>query len=400
MKAVGIIAEYNPLHNGHLYHIEEAKRLAGSDAVVVAMSGDYVQRGEPAILDKWERTQLALQHGADIVVEIPTLFCLGNAMQYGRAGIRILESMAVVKYLAFGSESGEIDELARIAANMNTKEDELERIISDLAKSGYSYPRARAVAYSELFDDSKGRAILEGSNDILALEYLKACKRLKPIAVKRVGADYNDGIDAEVEYQSATAIRAELRDRKDITDYVPMSVSAAIEQAKYSDHLTFPDEWMKTLKYAVMSMTVEEIDACPSGGEGLGNRIKSMITDAKSWDEFIEAVKSKRYTHTRISRLCMQIILGINRDYFEQYEPEYVRILGFSKNGRDMISEMSHDESLPMITNINKQKSELSAEGIKQMELDIHAADIYNLVTGRDQVSKSDFRMIPVMTEK
>ncbi|MBQ0040733.1 MAG: nucleotidyltransferase [Clostridiales bacterium] len=400
MKAVGIIAEYNPLHNGHLYHIEEAKRLAGSDAVVVAMSGDYVQRGEPAILDKWERTELALQHGADIVVEIPTLFCLGNAMQYGRAGIRILESMAKVKYLAFGSESGDIEELARIAANINSKQLEMDRIISELSKSGYSYPRARAVAYSELFDDSKGRTVLEGSNDILALEYLKACKRLKPVAVKRVGADYNDELDVDVEYQSATAIRSALRDRKDITDYVPMSVSAAIEQAKYSDHLTFSDDWMNTLKYAVMSMTAEEIDACPSGGEGLGNRIKSMIADAKTWDDFIESVKSKRYTHTRISRLCMQIILGINRDYFLSSEPEYVRILGFTKKGRDLISEMSHDESLPLITNINKQRDLVSAEGIKQLELDIHAADIYNLVTGRDQVVKSDFRMIPVMTEK
>lgn len=400
MNAVGIIAEYNPLHNGHLYHIEEAKRLAGSDAVVVAMSGDYVQRGEPAILDKWERTELALQHGADIVVEIPTLFCLGNAMQYGRAGIRILESMNSVKHLAFGSESGDLQDLIRIATNIDCKQVEMDKIIADLSKSGYSYPRARAVAYSDLFDDAKGRAILEGSNDILALEYLKACKRLTPIAVKRVGADYNEGINSDMRFQSATAIRSELSNRTDITDYVPMHVSAAIEQAKYSDHLTFPDDWMNTLKYAVMSMTSEEIDDCPSGGEGLGNRIKSMIADAKHWDEFVESVKSKRYTHTRISRLCMQIILGINRENFALNEPQYVRVLGFTKKGRTMIADMSHDESLPMITNINKQRDSLNSEGIKQLELDVHAANVYNLVTGRDQVGRSDFRMLPVMTEK
>ena len=399
MNAVGIIAEYNPLHNGHLYHIEEAKRLAGSDAVVVAMSGDYVQRGEPAILDKWERTELALKHGADIVVEIPTLFCLGNAMQYGKAGIGILESMSSVKYLAFGSESGEIDDLIRIAANINSRQEEIDRIITELIKSGYSYPRARSVAYSEIFDDSKGRIVLEGSNDILALEYLKACKRLRPIAVKRVGADYNGMIDPDMRFQSATAIRTELLNRKDITDYVPMDVSAAIEQAKFSDHLTYPDDWMNTLKYAVMSMTAEEIDACPSGGEGLGNRIKPLISEAKNWDEFVESVKSKRYTHTRISRLCMQIILGINRENFESEQAQYVRVLGFSKKGREMIADMSNDDSLPMITNINKQRELFTNEGLRQMELDVHAANIYNLVTGRDQVSCSDFRMIPVMTD-
>ena len=400
MKAVGIIAEYNPLHYGHIHHIEEAVRLAGSEAVVVAMSGNYVQRGEPAILDKWERAALALSHGADVVLEIPTIFCLGNAGQYGTAGAKMLEAMASVTHIAFGSEAGDAEALIRIANNLDAESDRIERSVSQLVKSGYSYPRARAVAYSEIFDeDIRGRAILENSNDILAIEYIRACNRLEPVVIKRVGADYRDAIDEGCEFQSAGGIRQAIRNNADIGEYVPLDVKAAIEQAKYDGTLTNPDKWMQTLKYAVMSMSAEEIDACPSGGEGLGNRIKNLIAGAENWDDFVEAVKTKRYTHTRISRLCMQIILGIDRDVYDAEEPQYLRILGLTKKGRELISEMEHDDGIPFITNINKQAELLNEEGKKQLELDIHAADIYNLVSGQDQNSRSDYRMRPIIAE-
>lgn len=393
MKAVGIIAEYNPLHNGHIYHLEQTLGFAGNDAVVVAMSGDFVQRGEPAILDKWERAELAINHGADVVIEIPTRFCLGNAAQYAKAGVSLLESIPCVESISFGSEVGDASVLRRVADNLDAKTIELESRISELAKTGYSYPRARAEAYTDLFKDPEGSKILSGSNDILALEYIRACKRLEPVAVPRVGACYNDDIDSEQAFQSASGIRAAMQQGADISEYIPADTAAYLEHSITTD----PDAWLNTLKFAVMSMTPEQIDNCPSGDKGLGNRIKSMIQEADSWNEFVEAVKSKRYTHTRISRLFAQIILGISREDQEAEEPAYCRILGLSERGRALIREMREESALPIITNINKQIEELDAAGIKQLELDIHAADVYNLVTGRDQTERSDHRMRPLI---
>lgn len=392
MNAVGIIAEYNPLHNGHIYHIEEAREIAGSDAVVVAMSGDYVQRGEPAILSKWERTRLALINGADLVVEIPTLFCLGNAAQYAKAGVAMLESMLPVRYLSFGSESGNVDSLLLTAVNMDRAASEIEEGISKLIKEGVSYPAARARVYKELFPDAED--LPESPNDVLALEYVRASSRLEHLAVKRKGAAYNDNSSNDI-FMSASGIREAVMSDESVIKYVPLDTAISLQESI----ITNPDKWVNTFKYAVISMDAEDIDRCPSGGEGLGNKIKSVINDFDDWNALIEAVKSKRYTYTRISRLFMQIILGIDRNKYISDMPQYLRILGMNDTGRELVKEMKNNElcDLPLITNINKQMDLLSDEGTKQLELDIHCADVYNLVTGRNQVECSDYRTKPIL---
>lgn len=392
MKAVGIIAEYNPLHNGHCFHIEESKKLAGADAVVVAMSGNYVQRGEPAILDKWERAKHAVLNGADVVVEIPVLYCLGNSKQYAEAGVKLLESLGCVSYLAFGSESGNIDRLISVKDNLAKYENEIASSINELTKThGYSYPKARQLAYQKIIGNDDVD-ILEGANDNLAISYLSAIKELTPIAIKRVGADYND-VSLNDEFQSASGIRKALFDGESVSEYIPSEVASSLE----NNIITRPDEWLGCLKYAVMSMDADEIDNCPSGGEGLGNKIKKEISNASSWDDLVTNVKSKRYTYTRISRLCMQIILGIKRDDWNSYKPEYIRILALSKKGRELISHIEKNEinKLPIITNINKQNNCLSNEGAKLLNLESHSTDIYNLVTGRDQSMYQEHRIKP-----
>lgn len=398
MKAVGIIAEYNPLHYGHVYHIKEARRLAGSDAVVVAMSGNFVQRGEPAILDKWERTALALENGADVVIEIPTVFCLGNARQYASAGVKLLESINQVSHIAFGSESGDYDSLSRITKNLRDNDEEINRIIGAFTKSGYSYPRARSSAYAQLFpNEIEDLKLLENSNDILALEFMRSAKRAKCIPIKRIGAGYNEDIRVSLEYQSATAIRNAINNGENIEKYVPENVFSCLENAKSNNFITEKNSWMPTLKYALMSTSSDEIDNCPSGGEGLGNRIKSLADQATSWEDFVELVKTKRYTHTRISRLFLQIILGINRNNFDAEGPQYIRVLGLSNKGRELISELGDSCDLPVITNINKQIDLLTDEGKTQLELDIHASDVYNLISGRNQSENSDYRHRPIL---
>jgi len=405
MNAVGIIAEYNPLHNGHIYHLNEAKRLAGSEVAVVAMSGDYVQRGEPAILDKWERAEIAISSGADVVLEIPTYFCLGNARQYGAAGVFLLESIGSASHLVFGSETGDITALKRIADNLRKNAAEIEKEIRALSKDGLSYPRARAVAYAKVCGQSiKGYspedvsgdiAILEGSNDILALEYIMSCEKMEPVAITRVGAGYYDSVDDIKEFQSATGIRELLHNGEEIYTYVP-DITAYMLDNRIN---TFPDKWLNILKYSVLTSSSEKIDRCPSGGEGIGNRMKAAIADASSWDDFIQIVKSKRYTYTRISRLCMQLILDIDRLRFTGSIPAYIRILGLSERGREMIAEVKKKKKnrLPIITNINREYEALGNTGRLLMDLDVRGADIYNLITGRDIKFNSDHRVTPVI---
>lgn len=397
MKAVGITAEYNPLHNGHAYHIMKARELSGCDAVAVAMSGDFVQRGEPALVDKWSRTEAALRNGADLVVEIPVCFCLGNAGQYAQGAVGTLEALGMVTHLSFGSESGELSRLTSAAEILEREAASVRQSVAELLSTGMSYPAARARAFASFSDDSD---ILSSPNDILAVEYLLAAKRLLPVPVKRVGAGYNetDAIlqNSETDYfQSAAGIRKLIGTDgiSAVRAYIPADSVGSLE----SEHMTFPKEWWEVLRYAVMSRDALSIEDCPSGGEGLGNLLKREIMKAGSPAELINAVKSKRYTYTRISRLCMQIILGITR---ADYRPGYIRILGANETGRRFLREIKKENAntLPLLTNINKDAHSLSDISARRLlDMDIHAADIYNLVTGRDIQNRSDRIMRPVM---
>lgn len=394
MNAVGIIAEYNPLHNGHAFHLKEARRLAGADAVVVAMSGDFVQRGEPAILNKWARAKLAVQNGADVVIEIPAVFCLQSANVYAKAGVSLLKSCGISK-LAFGSESGDSSHIKRVADNLNNSQTEIEAGIRKLIKDGYSYPRARQLVYNKLFNNSDESGILEQPNDILAVEYARNADDMELIAIKRQGCGYNDAPDESKEYQSSTAIRDLIASEGECGDYVPEDVYNELQDAIK----VHPDDFLKTLKYAVLSMSAEDIDKCPSGGEGIGNKIKSSVSGTDSWNEMISSLKSKRYTYTRLSRLCMQIVLGINGLNYES-DPEYIRILALSEKGRKYISELCDSENvLPVITNVGRQMKSLNDDAYNMLNVDIHAADIYNFVSGADEKNLSDYRMRPYIQE-
>ncbi len=424
MIITGITAEYNPFHNGHAYMIGEARRITGCDAVVVAMSGDFVQRGEPAVTDKWIRTSHALANGADLVIEIPALFCLGNAGQYASAGVRLLEA-AGCTHIAFGSECGDIGRIRRTAEQLTSHEKEIEACIAAYIKDGLNYPAARARAYGSLDNDTdiNTSGMLSGPNDVLAIEYVKNMKCAEPVAVRRLGAGYNEGYNKSCSrsgipsafYQSASAIREMIHEGADIRPFVPGDVYDYLLSARRcSGHLTFPDEWLDILKYAVMSVSPDEIDDCPSGGEGLGNLLKKEVMRADSLESLILAVKSRRYTYTRISRLCMQVILGITRSRYPYSTPEYIRVLGFNEKGRNVLAGLrsnrkadetgdgssfqnrAHDDPLPVITNINKNAAGLSGNSADMLSLDIHSADIYNLITHRDIISESD-HIIPVI---
>lgn len=417
MKAVGITAEYNPLHNGHIYHIEQSRIRSGADAVIVAMSGDYVQRGEPAILDKWTRAKHALLCGADLVVEIPVLYCLGNAGQYASAAVSILESTGKLSHISFGSGSGDLSALCRIANILTYHADEISEAVSELIRSGLSYPAAREAAYTRIRSSHADngaesaidellieKGIFNDPNDILGIEYIRALRNALPLAIERVGAGYSHPYDESLRFQSASALREQIYAGNDISRYIPDCCNADIN----ADHITGAclDGWWDILRYAVLTAPEELIEDCPSGGEGLSKLFKSSVrrADTSSWDSFIRSVKSKRYTYTRLSRLCMQIVLGITRSRYSCFtdnmaQPKYIRVLGFNDTGRELLAEIRKEEcaSLPIVTNINKESSLLDNEGLRQLELDVHASDVYNLITGRDINTGSDHRRHPVM---
>lgn len=412
LKAAGITAEYNPLHNGHVYHIEETRRITGCDAVVVAMSGDYVQRGEPAFLDKWVRTEHALRSGVDLVIEIPVLFCLGNAGQYAGAAVRLLEATGTVTHISFGSESGDAESLVRIAHTFRDNDQKTEEAIKSKRGMGFSYPAARALAYSEIRASVKGTdpdtdpeilkdiQILEKANDILGIEYIKAMKSAEPVVINRKGAGYSDPYDGYTVFQSASAIRTQTFSGHDTSGYVPDYTSASMRDC----HLTGPDRdrWFDALRYTVISSDEETIEDCPSGGEGLASLLKESAVNAESWSALIRQLKSKRYTYTRLSRLCMQLLLGITRRKYNIEKPEYIRVLGFSERGRALLAEMRNEEtaSLPVIININKSAKDLNEKAANLLQLDVHASDVYNLMTAGEIWPLSDYRHTPVIIKK
>ena len=412
LKAAGITAEYNPLHNGHVYHIEETRRITGCDAVVVAMSGDYVQRGEPAFMDKWVRTEHALRSGVDLVIEIPVLFCLGNAGQYAGAAVRLLEATGKVTHISFGSESGDAESLVRIAHTFRDNDQKTEEAIKSKRGMGFSYPAARALAYSEIRASVKGTdpdtdpeilkdiQILEKANDILGIEYIKAMKSAEPVVINRKGAGYSDPYDEYTVFQSASAIRTQTFSGHDTSGYVPDYTSASMRDC----HLTGPDRdrWFDALRYTVISSDEETIEDCPSGGEGLASLLKESAVNAESWSALIRQLKSKRYTYTRLSRLCMQLLLGITRRKYNIEKPEYIRVLGFSERGRALLAEMRNEEtaSLPVIININKSAKDLNEKAANLLQLDVHASDVYNLMTAGEIWPLSDYRHTPVIIKK
>lgn len=399
MKAAGVVAEFNPLHKGHIYHLRKTAELSGCDAVVVAMSGDFVQRGMPAVFDKWTRAGHALRCGADLVIEIPAVHCLADAGVYAGAGVRLLEATGKVSHISFGSECGDREVLKSTADFIRNNAEALKEGIINLRKDGLSYPAAREKTYRELGGPVFGPEILGSPNDILGIEYILAMENAQPLVIKRQGAGYHmSGTEvSDGGYMSAGGIREMMRKSDDISSHVPECVLESVKK-RFTDGESIRSCEMRLfdlVRFAVLSMDAGLIDECPSGGEGLGNLVKEKVLSAGDMTELITTVKSKRYTYTRISRLCMQAMLGIKRDGISS--PGYIRVLGFNDRGRELLSEIRKGDaaSLPVITNINKESHMLDDKARRMLETDIHAADIYNLITGENMSKRSDHRQMP-----
>ncbi|MEI8215544.1 MAG: nucleotidyltransferase [Eubacteriales bacterium] len=400
MKILGIVAEYNPFHNGHKYHLIKSKEITGCDYSVAVMSGNFLQRGEPALYDKWIRSEIAIQNGIDLVIEIPAAFACNNAEYFAKGSIGILEKIGCISHISFGSESGNIEELREVAQVLATQPPEFLLELKRNMKLGYSYPKSRMNAIQSTVG-TKGLNVAKGPNNNLAVEYLRQLleiqSKIEAVTIQRSGAAYDDK-KFSGEMASATAIRETLAKSnfqiEAIKNVIPKETYDTIEKSTNPGSVTF-EEFYEMIVYKIMSLDLVEIGNVFSVTEGLENRIKESFAHGKDIEELIAYIKSKRFTKTRIQRILIHTLLGLTRDKMEQFMKEealYARVLGANKKGQEILKFIKKQEcaSIPIITNINKEAKHLNnIKGL--LDFDIMASNIFNLGAGVDLYSNSDY---------
>lgn len=384
MKTLGIVTEYNPFHKGHAYMIEEAKKKAGADRVVVVMSGSFVQRGEPAIFDKWTRTEAALKNGVDLVLELPVLFAAANAETFARAAVRILEDTGIVDVLCFGSESGDLHSMQEAAKLMENETEEFQNLLKEQLDEGLSYPAARAKALETVSQISS--EILSRPNHILGLEYLKALNRynctMEPMTIKREG-DYNSPSLTEG-FASAAAIRKALAEGRstEAMPQLPENIHDVYNKAlSLGTAPVFWDELVPALHYKLRMSSAEEIKEIAEVVEGLENRVLHSIDSCYDMKDIVDFIKTKRYTRTKIQRILLHILLDIKEkevSYFMDLPKlPYIRVLGFQKENSDILADLTENAKCPVLTNLKKAPEVLNEDGLALLALEKTATDLH-----------------------
>lgn len=380
MEAIGIIAEYNPFHLGHGWHIAESRKtlenteeIKGEDIpVICVMSGSWVQRGECALTDKWTRTGLALQGGADLVLELPMPWSIASAEGFARGGVDILRATGVVKWVSFGSESGDLESIKAVSDVINGAE--YRELLKEELKSGCSFATARQRVVEQL---TKGFGkVLEGPNDNLAVEYVRAIgDDLTPIAIKRRGASHDSG-KAEGGFASASLIR-ELAGKGDwsaVERWTPEGTAEVIKSAGIADMRYVERAMLSKLR----SMDRARFAALPDSGEaeGLPARLEKAARESGTLEEFYTLAKTKRYAHARIRRLALWAFLDIGSEI--SVKPQYLRVLGANGRGQAVLREMKKASQLPVLTKTAHIK-ELDKKAREQFEMECKATDLYGL---------------------
>ena len=385
---LGIISEYNPFHNGHLLHLQNSKKLTHTDFTIAVMSGNFVQRGDTSIVDKWTKTEMALKAGVDLVIELPTLYAISSAENFAEGAIKILNGLGVVDYVSFGSEIGEISPLNDVAQVLYKEPKEFSALIANQLRSGLSYPKARELAIQMYFGSSqKYTDILQNPNNILGIEYLKALKKhkspIRPITLKRKYSDYNSA-DVKSGIASATAIRTMLQNNKNVHYVVPYETYELLEDKKKSGQI-IPSLsiFSKEIMYSLRKMTLSEIASLPDVSEGLENKIKTAVNTSNNLEELISKIKSKRYTQSRIQRILLYALLNISEKDMNMSRKQmpYIRVLGFNKHGKKIISAIAnHNPKLQIIVSVKKFMENNSDRHLHtMMSKDIFATNVYTL---------------------
>lgn len=392
MKIAAVVAEYNPFHNGHSYQLAQIRNTLDVDRIVVVMSGNFVQRGAPAMFDKYTRTKLALAGGADFVIELPVHFALGSAEFFAHGAVSILHALGNVSYLHFGSECGDLSLLQKIAEILVTEPAIYKESLQKNLKTGMTFPQARINAFQSYahqhshWDDVDDAAVLSSPNNILGIEYLKALKRLgssiTPVTLQRSGAHYHEQSLSTVEYPSASGLRSLFAQHNDLSilkPYMPHSVWNMLQTC--APFALNEDHFSQMLHYKLLSLSTEQLFLYQDVTSDLAVRITNLLPEYTSFSNFAALVKTKDITYSRVSRILFHILLDIKKESYQlSSDSLYCRILGFRKESTDLLKAIKQTSSIPMISKLADAPQYLSAPALHYLKADLHAADLYRAV--------------------
>lgn len=415
MKITGIIAEYNPFHNGHKYHLDQARTMTGADAVVAVISGTVTQRGEFARWNKWSRARMAVENGVDLVLELPYAFAVNSAEEFARGGVSILKSLGCVTDLVFGCES-DPDAMISMARRSAECEEDFQEAIRTGLEEGLSYPQARGKAMMQFWGtDSKGvdqQQSLDQPNDILAVEYVRQLvlqgSDMVPHGVTRLGS-YHDHQVQKI-FSSATAVRKAIKEERweDVERAVPKETLIVLREDQSENEMD-PVRLDSIILSRLLMLGPEGIRTMYGCSEGLEYRIWNSLPKARSVDELLELTASGRYPTARIRRLLMHCLMGLTGAVFEKLKTNanegklFVRVLGCNETGAKLLKQIKKSEQAPVvITNLNKERKELKEleEGNLSLAMDLRAAEIAALGRGERLYDNSDFVKRPYIAHK
>lgn len=368
MRSVGIICEYNPFHNGHIYHIKKVKELFPDHLIVLVMSGNFTQRGEVSLIDKWKKTDIALNY-VDLVVELPFVFASQSADVFARGACDILKYLNV-DALVFGSESDDVESLERFARAQDTLE--YNNLIKKYLDKGFNYPTCLSKALYDICGES-----VDSPNDLLGLSYIKELMEsgVKCFSIKRTN-DYLDN-NLRGSISSGTSIRDALKNGKDIKKYVPKC------SYDYLNSVRFTSDYFDLIKYRIIS---DDISKYQTVDEGIENRLKKVINEVNSLEELIEKVKTKRYTYNKICRMLIHILTGFTKEEASNIKTSYIRVLGFNQKGKKYLKEVKDDCPIPIIVNFEKNN--------KYLNIESRVSSVYNLIKKDDSLSEHQHKPI------
>jgi predicted nucleotidyltransferase len=433
VSVVGIVAEYNPLHIGHAYHLYHARKITEAKAIVCVLSSHFTQRGEPSVVNKWARTRMALKSGADLVLELPCAFSSSSAEYFASGAVRILESLNCVDYLCFGSEEGNIQTLERAAELLAYESSEFKAVLKNTLKKGASFAAARQEALESITScEYNFSSILKNSNNILGIEYIKAIKRgknkIQPLTIKRTGQDYLD-FDTECFPASATAIRRVIKEifenepanqmgfdsTRDYTGKLSLQNNTFLKKNLPSSSLdilsqefefgrgpVFLENFESILLYLLKSKNAKELSCLPYMEEGLENRFKKAAMKSASLMELIKEVATSRYPVSRIQRVLCALLTDMSQSFLDELKErgyaQYIRILGFNQRGRELLSAIRKNSLLPIITKPADGKKLLNPFAKKLYEYELKCTDVYSIGYNnpRERMSLNDLTSSPV----
>lgn len=392
MKTIGIIAEYNPFHNGHQYQLEQIREQTGADYIIIAMSGDFVQRGEPAIYDKYTRTRSALNAGADLVLEIPVMFATSSAEDFAACGVSLLDQLGVVDGLCFGSECGDISALTQVAKFLVEEPEEYTTLLRQYLKQGESFPKARLQALTKVNESAdetnfSSPELLSSPNNILGIEYIKALYRrdsfIQPLTIKRSGHDYHDN-NISGQFASATALRKAIAEgtftmlHTQMPDFAYQILSEATP--------IFPDDCTLLLNYQILKLIDSGMDLTTflDMSSELADRIQHQCLQFDTFTGRIQNLKTKQYTYTRISRVLLHLLLEITEEQAQTYRRQdytsYARVLGFRKQAEPLLRQIKEHTTLPLVTKIADAEKRLSKDAWQALQHDLHCSHLYQAI--------------------